>query len=454
MKKLQRPSLCFLVVVCWAVWLGAPAATAAFPDFDICDGSLVSNEELRLNQIQVLASHNSYRQLPHLDWFAVVQSVEPEQAAFIEYSHFHLSVQAESLRVRGFELDVFYDPDHRYATPSGFEVIKTSCDECEYDPEGFMSSTTATKVLHIQDIDYMSNCLTLPLCLQELMEWSDSVQQEHLPLFIQLEAKDTPVPFNLPIPTTQPLPWNSTALETLHDDILSVIPKDRIISPSSLMSEASASTLKAALQENGWPTLAASKGKFLFFLDNRVNTAINREYREAEFEKLIFFETEGASDDFASVFVRNEPLEQFEEIESLVANGFIVRTRADADLIEGRNGDTNNRQAAAWASGAQIVSTDFERPLPSVSADYVVFVPNRCEVRCNPISAAEVMGEEAASHQCQPIDYASVEDKAAEEEEDSDDDESFEDGLSEGDGDGDEVTEGSTLSTFSKAFWM
>lgn len=50
-------------------------------------------------------------------------------------------------------------------------------------------------------------------------------------------------------------------------------------------------------------------------------------------------------------------------IAELVAAGYLVRTRADIDTIEARSGDTA-LQAAAFASGAQYVSTDYLVPNP------------------------------------------------------------------------------------------
>ena len=39
----------------------------------------------------------------------------------------------------------------------------------------------------------------------------------------------------------------------------------------------------------------------------------------------------------------------------------VVRTRADADTVEARTGETARREAA-FASGAQYVSTDYMKP--------------------------------------------------------------------------------------------
>jgi hypothetical protein len=71
-----------------------------------------------------------------------------------------------------------------------------------------------------------------------------------------------------------------------------------------------------------------------------------------------------------------------------VRRGYVVRTRADADTREARAGDTARRRAA-FASGAQWVSTDF--PAPGMAARfgsaYEVRLPGHRPARCNPVTA-------------------------------------------------------------------
>ena len=72
-------------------------------------------------------------------------------------------------------------------------------------------------------------------------------------------------------------------------------------------------------------------------------------------------------------------------IGQLVKQGFLVRTRADADTMEARTGDTTARDAAL-ASGAQFVSTDYPE-LGPFGTDYIVELPGGGPARCNPVSA-------------------------------------------------------------------
>ena len=74
------------------------------------------------------------------------------------------------------------------------------------------------------------------------------------------------------------------------------------------------------------------------------------------------------------------------EIDALVKQGYIVRTRSDADTKEGRTGDTTQRDRAL-RSGAQLVSTDYPWYEPSRWTGYSVSLPSHASVRCNPVNA-------------------------------------------------------------------
>ena len=71
--------------------------------------------------------------------------------------------------------------------------------------------------------------------------------------------------------------------------------------------------------------------------------------------------------------------------------GFIVRTRADADTREARSGDTA-RRAAALASGAQYVSTDYLWPDARFVGGYRVNLPGNAATVCNPLRTKDRCG--------------------------------------------------------------
>jgi len=79
----------------------------------------------------------------------------------------------------------------------------------------------------------------------------------------------------------------------------------------------------------------------------------------------------------------------FDEIRNEVKRGYIVRTRADAGTIEARKGDSSRREAA-FASGAQIITTDFYLPATRFGNDYQVRLEETHSAwRCNPVIAAQ-----------------------------------------------------------------
>ncbi|KAL6079338.1 Phosphoinositide phospholipase C, Ca2+-dependent, variant 3 [Balamuthia mandrillaris] len=302
----------------------------------ICDAS---NDELRLNQIQVVGTHNSYHMRTHREVRDVVDKVIPGIMQLMDYELPPLREQLEDYRVRAFEFDVFYDPSILYARPSGLAVVEEQCDctlQPPYDQEGVMATSTNSKVFHVQDVDYRTHCYTLVDCLSQLMEWSNSVDGHHTPLFIQLELKANPLPIlpsmaeELGFHPVVPLSWaNPTALASLEEEILGVIPLDRILSPASLTNDHPNMTLSQVVTEVGWPTISESMGKFIFFLDNNPVSDVQQVFSNTSLPRFIFRERpEGEPD--AAIFKRNNPKTHYENIQDLVGKGYIVRARADS----------------------------------------------------------------------------------------------------------------------------
>ena len=81
--------------------------------------------------------------------------------------------------------------------------------------------------------------------------WSDA-HPGHVPIDIHVEMKDDQV--------TEPM------FVALEHEILSVFPRDEIITPDDV--RGNAPTLGAAVRAHGWPTLGTVRGKVYFTLDN------------------------------------------------------------------------------------------------------------------------------------------------------------------------------------------
>ena len=76
----------------------------------------------------------------------------------------------------------------------------------------------------------------------------------------------------------------------------------------------------------------------------------------------------------------NDPVAAFAEIKARVSEGFLIRTRADANTVEAR-ASNYIRMRAAFNSGAQFISTDYYLPDPALLNGYQVRFPNGGSVR-------------------------------------------------------------------------
>ena len=228
-------------------------------------------------------------------------------------------------------------------------------------------------VLHVQNLDDRSSCPNLLVYLAALRAWSDA-HPAHVPIFISFNAKDEIVeqPGFL-----RPVPFEESAWQALDAELRAVL-GDRLITPAEVF----------ATHRLAWPTLEASRGRILLILDEGGDK--HRAYASRWRERAMFAATptgllaEGAPVDGAAVLVVNDPIADFFRIAAWVRAGFIVRTRADAETREARSGDVERRDRA-FASGAQLVSTDYYQPASHFGTDYQVLLPEGGVARCNPV---------------------------------------------------------------------
>jgi hypothetical protein len=181
-----------------------------------------------------------------------------------------------------------------------------------------------------------------------------------------------------------PIEFDSEQLDTIDAEILSVFPTQQIITPDEI--RGSHATLEEAVTTDGWPTLANSRGRVLFGLDN--GGRIKAAYIDGHpsLAGRVLFTDSSPGEPEAAFVKQNGPIGNADRIRQLVAAGFIVRTRADGDTEEARSGDTTQRDAAI-ASAAQFVSTDYPVPDPAFGTGYFVEIPGGMPARCNPVNA-------------------------------------------------------------------
>lgn len=328
-------------------------------------------EEPRLNEIQVIGSHNSYHVAPPAEVLEIIGKFQKDALTAWGYTHPPLTGQLAA-GVRQFELDTFADPEGGlFASPLAVKLAALAGKPVPaFDPGGTLKKP-GFKVLHVPDLDCWSNTPTLVAALTEMAAWSQANPQ-HLPVMILLECKDEPHP---PLPT-RPVPLTRDRLLELEKEILTALPKEKILRPDDV--RRGEATLPAAIQRHGWPTIASLRGKFILTLDN--TDGIRDRYLEgnpALENRLLFVSAPDETDPAAAWFKCNDPKREFEKIQSLVKHGFIVRTRADSGKP-----DAVMREKA-FTSGAQWVSTDdFSADEPADSR--VVFDGGKL-VRSNPL---------------------------------------------------------------------
>ena len=210
----------------------------------------------------------------------------------------------------------------------------------------------------MQEIDFASSCITFVVCLREVEAWSAS-EPDHLPVVILVEVKDDPIPDPAGVGFVAPHVVTAEDLADLDAEIRSVVDDDGLFTASE--------------HEGAWPALDDLRGQLVFALDNE------DDIRDAYVGDVLFTSGGGA-------FLKlNDPVVDADRIRAAVEDGILVRTRADADTVQARTGDTTMRDAAL-ASGAQLVSSDYLRPDPRFT-DYAVRLPGGVVARCNPVSA-------------------------------------------------------------------
>ena len=287
--------------------------------------------ELRLNQVQVKGTHNSYH-------IAAMDAIKP-----LAYTHAPLDVQFRAQGVRQIELDT-----HLNYITNVFEVY------------------------HLGTIDEGTTCRVFADCLKVVKAWSDE-NPAHVPIFIQIEPKDSPT-----------MDEAEGYFQHLEGDVLSVFPRSQVITPDEVRGDAT--SLREGLAAKGWPTLGEVRGKVLFFVDN--STGFRDYYTHGNKDltgRLMFIDAELDSP-WAGVILANNPEPDAAKIAAALKANLIVRTRADGDNVEPFAGDTTHRDEAL-ASGAQLISTDY--PVAVKGVNYVVEIPDGTPGRCDPVTAPQ-----------------------------------------------------------------
>lgn len=303
-------------------------------------GTASAKAPLKINQLQVLGSHNSYRSVASPATQDQLNTRIGSAARGLDYGHPSLEAQLK-LGVRQFEFDPYVDRNGgRYAQP-------------EMDPAHVaVMRQPGLKVLHMPVIDQESNCLTLRACFAALADWSRR-HPKHEVIFITVDTKEAPSTIS---GIESPSLYEGRDLDEIDATARAIFGRRHLITPEDV--RGGFPTLREAVLARNWPTVAAARGKFMIILDSNPRIAALYRTGHANLAGRALFGVYEDDQPEASVFNIQEPVAEEARIDRLVRQGFIVRSRSDANTIEARTHNLKRFQAAVRA-GAQIISSDY-----------------------------------------------------------------------------------------------
>jgi len=285
------------------------------------DSSLV-----RMNELQVAGTHNSYHTAPPIEF-----------DASHGYTHEPLDQQFTG-GVRAIELDV-----HQGA--AGLEIY------------------------HIAVIDPNSTCLMFRDCLETIEAWSDA-NREHTPIFVWLEIKDDT--------GGDPI----TDLLGVEADVSSVFDDSDLITPAWL-SRGHASP-RARIDAEGWPLLSEAAGRVMFIVLNRDEHAQEYTHDFSDLDGRIMFANavEAQLDLPWAVVTKIEG--DLEQPSVQVAHDKNVLIATNVCAVNMDDVECNARSAQAIAGGFHMLKDDL--PFKIDGRDYFLQLPDGSP-GCNPVTA-------------------------------------------------------------------
>ncbi|CAN7581992.1 phosphatidylinositol-specific phospholipase C domain-containing protein [Phenylobacterium sp. LjRoot225] len=314
--------------------------------------------DLRVDQLSWLGSHNSYRPAPGPQDLARLRATLGPRSAGLEYGHLPIARQLD-LGIRQLEFDPWADSaGGRYAAAHPDDPAQQAA-----------MQAPGPKVLHIPVVDERTLCASLAQCFQTVADWSQAHRAHDLiVIFVNVKEEETPVPG-----APKPELWTSESLGEVDRIAVAAFGRAGIVTPDDV--RGGAASLREAVMAHGWPGRIAARGKVLLVLDS--SPRVGEVYRAGHpsLGGRVMFGLYDEAEPEAAVFNIQDPRPQEHRIRRLVAAGFLVRTRSDADTREARAGD-HGRLDAAIRSTAQIVSTDYYAGAPDpLGLKFVVTFP-------------------------------------------------------------------------------
>ena len=336
-------------------WTGAATCNGPFPP------------GMRLNDLQVIGTHNSYHVAPPTGLYALFA----ERARDWQYTHAPLPTQLSDQNIRALELDVHHDPQGGLFRNPLFGHGASA----RLKQPGF-------KVFHVPSVDQGTRCVLLKDALTQVATWS-SAHPGHVPILIQLELKESGYEGSGGYRIDPPPPFDAAALDALDAVIRDTIGTDRLITPDLV--RGGSATLEEAVTTHGWPELTHVAGRVMIILECGAQARTTYLDGRPSAQGRPCFIDAPVGTPAAAYLVMNEPASQAERIKDLVRRGYMVRTRADANLHEVRANDPARRDTA-FASGANVISTDAPVPCSEIGSAYVCGLPEGGCWRRSPVA--------------------------------------------------------------------
>ena len=330
-------------------------------------------DDLPINQIQLIGSHNSYKIGIDTNLFRYITQKDTHDMKGLEYSHIELTQQLD-LGLRNLELDVYSDTmGGKYAHPLGFKMVKN---QPPFDPQNKMAQA-GFKVFHMQDIDFRSHYLLFRDNLIALKNWSDT-HPTHEPIFITMNAKDD-VSRNPDF--TIPEAFTPHTFDLLEEELKTYLGVDKLITPAQI--QGTYPSVEDAVLHFNWTKLKDARGKFIFIVDEVGDKRAAFIQNHPSLKGRVMFVNAEAGTPEAAILIINNPLKDGQKIAEYVKKGYIVRTRADAETKQARKNDYSQFEAAK-ASWAQIITTDYYQKSSYFPSTYIVSFEGNKYVRKNP----------------------------------------------------------------------
>jgi len=293
-------------------------------------------KNLRLNQIQVVGTHNSYHVRPPAGILKAAIAIRKDAKDW-DYTRQPLDQQLD-LGIRNFELDL-------NLSDKGWQVMHVP---------GFDAGTT---------VPMFADALTI------VSRWSQA-HPRHVPISLLLECKEEG--FQLSRAYRRP---EAKDILQLDEQIRAAIPAERLLTPDDVRGQHK--TLWDAVRHNGWPTLSAAAGKiFVILHENGANRAAYLEGHPSLEGRAMFVESSLAQP-HSAVLIRNDPTDP--QIGPLARAGYLIRTRVDA-----QGDERPERRKKGLASGAHVLTTDY--PRGEMATERAFGLPGGAAARTNPVT--------------------------------------------------------------------